>query len=288
VAEPSATASPFEWRVHSANEGAGGGLSGNWLWLTLLGAVLGAGLMFLGQRVWRQRGANADEAMDWEQPAEETGAHPASVLQPVERQPALDLTAVLAEPVPEAQPPAPAIEPAPAQPIPAPNLASGPLEMALTARRLSATLMNTVLHYELTVSNNGKDPIGPVMVGGDMIAAHASLPDRAQLELGSKDIAALHKFASLAPGESTTVTGEFKLPLAAITPIRSGNAALFIPLARFRIEAGRAGTPPLVLARTFVVGEDQELPGSSLKPFRLDLGPRLYSRIGQRELALTA
>ena len=82
--------------------------------------------------------------------------------------------------------------------------------------------------------------------------------------------------------------GEFKLALADITPIRSGKAALFIPLARFRVEAVRRGAPPLVANSTFVVGEDQERPGAALRPFRLDLGPRLYSRIGQRELALSA
>jgi hypothetical protein len=43
-----------------------------------------------------------------------------------------------------------------------------------------------------------------------------------------------------------------------------------------------------VASSTFVVGEDQDRPGAALRPFRLDLGPRLYSRIGQRELALSA
>lgn len=241
--------------------------------------MLGAAVMLIAQQIWRKRKTRADEAIDWEAPAAEPLApdRPSVSLQPAEPIAELDLVNVLAEPAAPAPQPVPAIAPA-----------SGPIDMVLAARRLSATLMNTVLHYELTVSNNGKESIGPVMVGGDMIAAHASLPDRAQLELGTKDIAALHKLASLGAGESTTFAGEFKLPLAAITPIRSGNAALFIPLARFRVEASRVGTAPLVLARTFVVGEDQELPGAALKPFRLDLGPRLYSNIGQRELALSA
>ena len=121
-----------------------------------------------------------------------------------------------------------------------------------------------------------------------MIGAHASLPDRAQLELGSQLITVLHKLDAIAAGESATLSGEFKLPLTAITPIRSGNAALFIPLARFRVEASRQSGPPLVVACTFVVGENQDRPGAALKPFRLDLGPRLYSHIGQRELALSA
>ena len=153
---------------------------------------------------------------------------------------------------------------------------------------MSATLMNTVLNYELTVSNTGPDPIRSIVIGGDMIGAHASLPSRSQLELSNNNIVPLHAIAALAPGESVVLNGEFKLSLSAITPIRSGNAALFIPLARFRVEALSKSSVPLVVSRTFVVGEDQDRPGAALKPFRLDLGPRLYSQIGQRELALSA
>jgi hypothetical protein len=204
---------------------------------------------------------------------------------PAPREAELDLLTVMAEPVPAPGPSNPAT-PAPARP--ALGLYVNPLEVELAARRMSATLMNAVLNYELIIRNTSSEPIGPVTVGGDMIGAHASLPDRAQLELGGHEIAALHRLAQLGAGESITLTGEFKLPLADITPIRSGNAALFIPLARFRVEAARRGAPPLVASSTFVVGEDQDRPGAALRPFRLDLGPRLYSRIGQRELALSA
>ncbi len=193
--------------------------------------------------------------------------------------PELDLLTVMAEPLAPAEPP---------ESRPALNVHVNPLVVELAARRMSATLMNAVLNYELVVRNTGSEVIGPVTVGGDMIGAHASLPSRAQLELTGQDITPLHHLPYLAPGESITLTGEFKLALANITPIRSGNAALFIPLARFRVEAVRHGGPPLVASSTFVVGEDQDRPGAALRPFRLDLGPRLYSRIGQRELALSA
>lgn len=171
---------------------------------------------------------------------------------------------------------------------PALGVLVNPLEITLAARKMSATLLNTVLNYELVVTNNGDAPIGPVSVGGDMIGAHASLSARSQLEIAAQSITPLHRLDRLAPGESLTLSGELRLPLAAILPIRNGNASLFVPLARFRVEALRNGAPPLVVSRTFVIGETQANPGAALKPFRLDLGPRLYSQIGQRELALTA
>ena len=175
-----------------------------------------------------------------------------------------------------------------AAPRPALDVIVNPLDVTLAARRLSATLMNTVLNYELVISNNSDGPIGPVTVAGDMIGAHASLPTRMQLEMSGNDIAPQHRIDQLGPGESTTVSGELRLPLAAITPIRSGSASLFVPLARFRVEALRGAAPPLAINRTFVVGESPDRPDAALKPFRLDLGPRLYSRLGQREVAAIA
>ena len=250
--------------------------------------------MLLVQQLLRRRRAAAS-ADDWDTP-EETGAlPPADSPQPApsgqvseeprfSEPPILDLLSIMAEPVhAEPAPVAP-----PAQPSAMPAARAEPLALELSARRLSATLMNTVLNYELTVSNKGPDTVRSIIVGGDMIGAHASLPSRSQLELSGNSIAPLHTIAALEPGGSIVLKGEFKLPLSAITPIRNGNAALFIPLARFRVEAIDKSALPFAVSRTFVVGEDQDRPGSALKPFRLDLGPRLYSQIGQRELALSA
>ena len=72
------------------------------------------------------------------------------------------------------------------------------------------------------------------------------------------------------------------MPLNALNPIRAGDAAYFVPLARLRVEASTPAGAPLVQAQTYVVGETGEEPGAALRPFRLDLGPRTYSRISQR------
>lgn len=261
--------------------------------------MLGATAMLLIQLVLRQKRAAAALAAECEEPAEPAAlAAAAGAVASYEPPPAppvpqlpdhsdtlvLDLLAMIAEPEQAGAAP----HSAPTQPLSGLAGKMDPLALELSARRLSATLMNTVLNYELTVRNTGPDAINSIIIGGDMIGAHASLPSRSQLELSGNSIAPLHTIAALAPGESILLKGEFKLALAAITPIRNGNAALFIPLARFRIEALSKSSVPLVVSRTFVVGEDQDRPGAALKPFRLDLGPRLYSQIGQRELALSA
>lgn len=159
------------------------------------------------------------------------------------------------------------------------------LAVQLVARRLSATLMNTALTYELTVTNIGSEPIGPLAVSGDMIGAHSSIPPKVLLETAG-DGEPQHRIPLLGPGESAAMSGELRLPLASITPIRHGAATLFVPLARFRLLMFREGRPPLSANHAFVIGEEPQTPGAALKPFRLDLGPRLYSGITQRELAL--
>jgi hypothetical protein len=174
---------------------------------------------------------------------------------------------------------------------PPPGLAAprsdGLLDVTLSARRLSATLHNPSLSYELVVTNHGETPVGPVTVTCDMIGAHASLPTRLQLENPGQDEPS-HRIPHLGPGESATMAGELRLPLNAITPIRQGAAALFVPLARFRLLVWREGRPPVSTNRTFVIGETPPTPDAALRPFRLDLGPRMYSSISQREVSLPA
>ena len=159
------------------------------------------------------------------------------------------------------------------------------LAITLEARRMSASLMATTLSYTLRLTNTGEHPLSALAVEGDMIAAHASLPPDQQIASDTHRLELRHALVELAAGQSTEFTGDFRLPLSAVTPIRAGDAAYFVPLARFRIEAALPDGGSKVLVQTFVVGETPENPGAGLRPFRLDLGPRVYSRISQRAVA---
>jgi len=162
-------------------------------------------------------------------------------------------------------------------PVPSPG---EPLHVTLEPLRLSLTLMNAALAWRLEVANRGDRPLIGLTIGADMISAHASLTREEQLsgpqdQQGSAALPA-QRIERLEPGESRVVEGEFRLPLARIVPIRQGNMALLLPLARFRVEA--EGARPLV--RTFAVGQPGN--GAALQPFRLDQGPRIYPQLVQR------
>ena len=192
-------------------------------------------------------------------------------------------------PVVKAPAAAPVAQPTAPVALPEPKLGTAPvappqtgLGIALEARRMSASLMATTLSYTLTLTNNGPDTLSALAIEGDMIAAHASLPPEQQIASNHLRLELRHALVTLAPGESAKFSGDFRLPLTALNPIRAGDAAFFVPLARLRVEASTIGGQPLVEVQTYVVGETGDAPGAGLRPFRLDLGPRTYSRIGQR------
>ena len=167
---------------------------------------------------------------------------------------------------------------------PAPIAEPDRLTLTLKATRLNASLMATTLSYRLKLTNHGTGVLVGLAIEGDMISAHASLPPEQQIAQAGQALELRHALAALAAGESAEFSGEIRLPLSAITPIRAGEQAYFVPLARFRVEAGGPGEDPFILARTYVVGDVPEGPQTTLRPFRLDLGPRTYSRVSQREV----
>lgn len=189
-------------------------------------------------------------------------------------------TAAQVDPPEAPRPAAPLREPSPA--ADAGELA---LELTLEARRMTASLMATTLSYTLRLTNTGPAPLATLAVEGDLVSAHASLPVDQQIASDDLRLELRHAHVALAPGESIEFSGDLRLPLAEITPIRAGNAAYFVPLVRWRVEAAGPAPGSQVQVQTFVIGELPEQPGAALRPFRLDLGPRTYSRIGQRAVA---
>ena len=115
---------------------------------------------------------------------------------------------------------------------------------------------------------------------GDMISAHSSLSEDEQRANVASELLPVHQIESLAAGETTQITGEFRLPFNRIRPIRKGKAALFVPLARLKVNTADGGNSTVLL--TALVGQRSREPGAGLQPFRLDFGPRIYREVTQR------
>ncbi len=177
---------------------------------------------------------------------------------------------------------APAPQPA-SPPTPTATPSSAPaIEIVLEAQRLTASLMATTLTYRLRLTNRGDQALTTLAIEGDMVSAHASLPPDQQIASPAQRLELRHAAVDLAPGASTEFSGDLRLALTAITPIRAGDGAYFVPLARLRVEASTPAGETQLTVQTFVIGELAENPGAPLRPFRLDQGPRTYARLGQR------
>ncbi|MEO7248147.1 MAG: hypothetical protein ABIW31_06795, partial [Novosphingobium sp.] len=138
---------------------------------------------------------------------------------------------------------------------------------------------STSLSYRLSVTNNGALALSDVVVAGGMISAHASLPVEQQLATDGQMLELLHQIESLGAGETAELKGDLRLPLPQITPIRSGQALLFVPLVRFRVVADS-----FTALATFVIGETPPVAEAALLPFRIDMGPRIWSQVSRRRV----
>ena len=181
--------------------------------------------------------------------------------------------------VPHAAPPAPTPPPPPDAPADE-DAPHGPLTIAVEARELTISLGAATLAYRITLTNTGTVPLSGVTIAGDMVSAHASLAAEEQLATAQCALAHQHDIARIKPGETVQVTGDFRLPFQSIRAIRKGTAAIFVPLARLRVETAEGGNG--VLMRTALVGQRSPRPGAGLQPFRLDLGPRIYREVTQK------
>ncbi len=176
------------------------------------------------------------------------------------------------------EPPAPTF--GTAEPDEAPLEEEETLSLALEARQLSISLMAATLSYRITLTNSGESPVRGVAIAGDMISAHSSRSTEEQMATASSALTRCHDIADIPAGKSVQVVGEFRLPLPMIQPIRRGDLALFVPLARLRVEASQ-GTEGAIV-KTALIGQRSPRPGAGLQPFRLDLGPRVYREVTQK------
>jgi MYXO-CTERM domain-containing protein len=244
--------------------------STDWLIPGLAGAALvGAGaFLFLRRRT---------QASAIEQEPARAAAPP-----PPPATPAMPKRAEPKRPSPPPQPLGP-VTAAPVPPVPAPAapLSAEPLTIAtsFTAKAVRLSLVYATLQYELDITNAGSEPLPPLQVRADLASAHGSIGTREQLAPPPEALEAKHSVAALAPGETTTLKSEVRVPLQQIVPVKKGNAHFLVPLVRFCILAPDGAA----VRRVFTAGPYD--PGSNaIASVRLDAGPRNLRELNAREI----
>lgn len=163
---------------------------------------------------------------------------------------------------------------------PAPELARarGQLDFQPVALRLS--LVYATLQFRLLLTAQTEIPEGRLL--GDMISAHGSLSQVAQLQPSPEELVPLQRIPRLAPGQVYEVKGDLRLPLNAIRPVKQGEASFMVPLVRLAMLGDGETSPHLELGCVFTVGLPSN--GPALAPIRLDTGPRDHARLAAREI----
>lgn len=154
------------------------------------------------------------------------------------------------------------------------------LKIEIEAVRLSRSLMAATLTYRLTISNRSRVAIRNVALEGDLTSAHGQAALAEQLAEDAAMLPVLHSLDHLGAGQSKSFTGDLRLELRHVRPIRQGQVPIYIPLVRLRALATRAEAR----AYTFVVGKAPAMAGARLQPFRLDTPPQTFNEIGARLL----
>lgn len=153
------------------------------------------------------------------------------------------------------------------------------IQISAEAIKLTRSVMNATLHYRVSLINRSSGALKDVDLGADIVSAHGGVPVEQQVASAAQPLEKRHSFGRIAPGQSVRYEGQLTIPLSQARVIRQGNAALFVPLLRVRLD----GASEVPLVKTFVVGLGAP-GGGRVMPFRIDEGPRSYSPIAARAL----
>lgn len=260
-----------------------------WLWwLAALAAVLAAGVMLL----LRRRGATK---------AITAGPHLRPVTAPSPRpEPTPPPTAPAKPPAKPTLTPEPALAPAPplaptvATPLPPPVAPVAPapdaprpaIDLDLRPARAGLNLLSALVEGELTIVNNGADPIDRVQIVVGLLSAHKGQDDDLAAWFAQPPARPVVPPFTLAPGESRAVRIVAPTARTAVQPMTAGDRPIFVPLVACLCQFVTRGDPYRA-ARAFAVGIER-VDSPKLAPIWLDLPPRMYDAVAARPHALPA
>ncbi|HYJ31330.1 MAG TPA: hypothetical protein VEW25_13450 [Allosphingosinicella sp.] len=181
-----------------------------------------------------------------------------------------------------------AVEPEPASPPQ--RLAPVPrpwLEIELKAERAASTDVEASVEFELVLHNSGKSVARHIRVNARMLNAGREQDKEIGAFFRTKgEGRKTHPIGDLPPGERGLVQGSVAMPREEMRALQVNEQLLFIPVLAVNVlydwGEGRTGQT----SKSYVVGRELGEESQKMGAFRLDLGPRIYRTVGQRQHSL--
>lgn len=124
------------------------------------------------------------------------------------------------------------------------------LDMVLEPLRLAIGPGNARMNWRLTLTNVGEAHIVGLRVWSDLVTSRTAAPDKDDLSGPETMQARLHQIRMVAPGEETTISGEWQLPRDKFEPFL-GLEHKILSLARFRL----VGAGMLPVKQAYLIGK---------------------------------
>ena len=173
-------------------------------------------------------------------------------------------------------------------PAPVPAVASGPrawIELSIKADRAAATDKEALIQYELRLENAGEAVAGNLRISAKMFNATA------EQDIAAFFKAPLHEKSGsphvvVKPGGDLRLGGQVSMPLDEVRQIELQGRRLFIPVVAISVAYDWGENGAGRTSKSWIVGTQPQQEAEKMGAFRLDLGPRIYRSVGQREAQL--
>lgn len=166
-----------------------------------------------------------------------------------------------------------------AEPVPRPWL-----ELELKAERAASTPEEAMVDFEMVIRNTGKSPARNIRVNARMFNAGREQDKEIGAFFKTKgEGRKTHVIPELPEGERGLVQGSVSMPRDEMKALQVNNQLLFIPVVGVNLVydwgEGRTGQT----SKSYVIGRELGEETEKMGAFRLDLGPRVYRTVAQRQ-----
>ena len=175
-----------------------------------------------------------------------------------------------------------------APPAPRPEPVPRPwLELELKAERAASTDVETTVDFEMIIRNTGKSAARNIRVNARMFNAGREQDKEIGAFFKSKGAGRkTHTIGELPAGERGLIQGTVAMPREEMRALQVNQQLLFVPVIGVNLVydwgKGRTGQT----SKSYVIGRELGTESEKMGAFRLDLGPRVYRTVGQRQHSL--